>query len=184
MAVTAGIAGANLISQGEVSLVVWEGGSSPCTTVNTRYILIRCHRGVWSACENLSRIPSREWAEGENKGKELSWENGMVVVVLMAGAVNEETLPISGLCRPSLSHSPLHFSSSGFLSISTWLASLYNSHRSSVWENLNQSCHTHNHQTKHPKKHNTTTLLLFTSPKSTHVQQYKLCSFCFYQVPV
>lgn len=63
MAVTAGIAGANLISQGEVSLVVRAcvclclcvgggggglgvRGSSPCTTVNTHYILIRCHRGV------------------------------------------------------------------------------------------------------------------------------------------
>lgn len=83
VAVTAGIAGANLISQGEVSLVVWRGGvgwgggSSPCTTVNTRYILIRCHRGVWSARENLSRIPGREWAEGgEQRKRAVTREQG------------------------------------------------------------------------------------------------------------
>lgn len=192
MAVTAGIAGANLISQGEVSLVVWEGGSSPCTTVNTGYILIRCHRSVWSARENLSRIPSREWAEGENKGKELSWENRVVVVEEMAGAVNEESLPISSLRRPSpslsLSRSPLRCSSSTSLSISMWLPSTYNSHRSSVLKNLNRSCHTRKppNKTSKKKKHTHKAVHYFCLPpqKSTQVQRYKLCSFCFYQVPL
>lgn len=84
VAVTAGIAGANLISQGEVSLVVrvcvggvGVRGSSACTTVNTRYILIRCHRGVWSARENLSRIPGRVWAEGgEQRERAVMREQG------------------------------------------------------------------------------------------------------------
>lgn len=83
-----------------------EGVSSPCTTVNTSYILIRCQRNVWSARENLSRIPGWERAERENKGKELSPESWVVLVTAMV--LVEGSLPISSLY--SLTLSPLPYS--------------------------------------------------------------------------
>lgn len=171
VAVTAGIAGANLISQGEVSLVVWRGGvgwgggSSPCTTVNTRYILIRCHRGVWSARENLSRIPGREWAEGgEQRKRAVTREQGggadgsgggwrRVCPLAVSVAYLSLSLPLPLTSLPSSCFS-------SFLSVATCSthfrcikSPLY------VWyfhseENLNRSCHARASQppTKLPKR--------------------------------
>lgn len=83
----------------------WRRGvSSPCTTVNTSYILIRCQCNVWSSQENLSRIPGWEWAERENKGKELSPENRVVLVMEMV--LVEGSLPISSLYNLTLSPLP------------------------------------------------------------------------------
>lgn len=211
MAVTAGIAGANLISQGEVSLVVWRGGvgwgggSSPCTTVNTRYILIRCHRGVWSARENLSRIPGREWAEGgEQRKRAVTREQGGGADGSGGGWRRVCPLAVSvAYLSLSLSHSPERLSPPlVFLPFSPWLPAVHtfavSSRRSTSGTSTLRKISTaavtpvlHNRQRSFQKEKNKQSrkILLFTSPSKkkkkppTHVQRYKLRSFCFYQAP-
>lgn len=186
MAVTAGIAGANLISQGEVSLVVWRGGvgwgggSSPCTTVNTRYILIRCHRGVWSARENLSRIPGREWAEGgEQRKRAVTREQGGGADGSGGGGRRVCPLAVSvAYLSLSLSHSPERLSPPlVFLPFSPWLPAVHtfavSSRRSTSGTSTLRKISTaavtpvlHNRQRSFQKEKNKQSrkILLFTSP--------------------
>lgn len=175
VAVTAGIAGANLISQGEVSLVVWRGevgwggvGGRVLAMHDCKHALYPNQVSPWRLISPRKLVTNPRQRVGRGgRTKEKSCHERTGWWCWWQWWWMKKSLPISGLCRLSLSLSlPLPLTSlpsscfSSFLSVATCSthfrcikSPLY------VWyfhseENLNRSCHARASQppTKLPKR--------------------------------